>query len=227
MKWFRMTDNMKLASLWAVWTFLAVGAVGWALFVVLDAFGAIDQAAAWVQAIGSVVAVLVAVAVAYHAQQQAQDLRASADAERDFAHAARLHMLIWEAAQATVQFRSRAQQNQLHEELLEVFASAEPLDWQQPAQSPLVLVRDVSFYQRIMQRAMHNLDDDLNAKRHIIAGKFRFNLSVLITFLEKSVDQVTAVELIDQLESAHKGFKEDLAKLAEHCPRLVELDVKR
>jgi hypothetical protein len=55
---------MALASIWSVWVFLATGALGWALFVVLDAFDAKEDAAAWVQAVGSVVAILIAVWVA-------------------------------------------------------------------------------------------------------------------------------------------------------------------
>jgi hypothetical protein len=53
-------EIMKLASVWVVWTFLAVGAIGWSLFVVLKAFDATKDAAAWVQAVGSIIAVGVA-----------------------------------------------------------------------------------------------------------------------------------------------------------------------
>ncbi|WP_417797147.1 hypothetical protein [Stutzerimonas nitrititolerans] len=219
--------NFKKGLMWLQASATVAGVVGlfalvWIIMLAVQN-GAVG--AAWVQAIGSVVAIIVAIAVAYHSQQQAQDMRAAADAERDLAHAARLRMLIWEAAQATAQFRSRTQQNQLREELLDVMEDSDPVGWQRPAQHPLVLARDVSFYQRIMQRAMNNLDDDLNAKRHIIAAKFRFNLSVLMTFLEKSVDHVAAGELIDKLESAHNGFEEDISKLDEYCPRLAELGV--
>jgi len=63
MKGFQMSDSMRVASVWVVWTFLAVGAVGWALMVVLKAFCLMDQAAPWVQAIGSVLAVVAAIVI--------------------------------------------------------------------------------------------------------------------------------------------------------------------
>jgi len=54
---------MKLASAWVVWAFLAIGALGWALFVVLEFFDAKNDAAAWVQAVGSVAAIIAAVII--------------------------------------------------------------------------------------------------------------------------------------------------------------------
>jgi CheY-like chemotaxis protein len=54
---------MKLASAWVVWTFLAIGALGWALFVVLESFDAKKDAAAWIQAVGSVAAIVAAVII--------------------------------------------------------------------------------------------------------------------------------------------------------------------
>lgn len=50
-------EGMKLASVWAVWAFIAVGAVGWALFVILEAFGVLKDGAAWIQAVGSIAAI--------------------------------------------------------------------------------------------------------------------------------------------------------------------------
>ncbi|WP_265533567.1 hypothetical protein [Pseudomonas saponiphila] len=57
MKKIEIPESMKEASVWAVWVFLAVGAVGWALFVVLRAFDVTKDAAAWVQAVGSIAAI--------------------------------------------------------------------------------------------------------------------------------------------------------------------------
>lgn len=64
MKGFIMPPEMKTACIWIVWAFLAVGAVGWPFFVLLNAFDAKQDAAAWVQAIGSVAAVAMALFVA-------------------------------------------------------------------------------------------------------------------------------------------------------------------
>jgi len=56
-KRFEMPESMKVASIWVVWGFLAIGALGWALFAVLDFFGVKEQAG-WAQAVGTVLAVI-------------------------------------------------------------------------------------------------------------------------------------------------------------------------
>lgn len=56
----KMPENMKLASIWVVWAFIATGVLGWPLFVLLDHFGVKEQAG-WVQAVGSVMAIGVAI----------------------------------------------------------------------------------------------------------------------------------------------------------------------
>lgn len=61
---FRMSETMRAASVWVVWTFLALGALGWAFFVILDYFG-IKERAGWAQAIGAVLAILGAAAFPY------------------------------------------------------------------------------------------------------------------------------------------------------------------
>ena len=61
---------MGVYTVVVVWIFLAIGALGWALFVVLDAFGATQTASAWVQAVGSLSAVFTALFVA---NKQARD----------------------------------------------------------------------------------------------------------------------------------------------------------
>lgn len=72
MKKMQIPTSMKLASVWAVWTFLAVGSIGWALFVVLNASGAIKDAAAWVQAFGAIFAIIMAVWIASSQSRQLQ-----------------------------------------------------------------------------------------------------------------------------------------------------------
>ncbi|EQM66086.1 hypothetical protein L682_27155 [Aquipseudomonas alcaligenes OT 69] len=57
--------SMRLASLWVIWFFLAIGALGGGTFAVLDFFDAKKEAAGWVQAIGSIGAILVAVWIAW------------------------------------------------------------------------------------------------------------------------------------------------------------------
>ncbi|UWF51961.1 hypothetical protein NYP20_13735 [Pseudomonas sp. N3-W] len=71
MKGLKFPPLMNTATVWVVWLFLAVGALGWALFVLLDAFDAKKDAAAWVQAVGSVLAIIVAIAVASSQNQRA------------------------------------------------------------------------------------------------------------------------------------------------------------
>ncbi|WP_146249893.1 MULTISPECIES: hypothetical protein [unclassified Pseudomonas] len=63
MKKIEIPENIILASVWVVWAFLAVGALGWALFVVLKAFDATKDAAAWVQAVGSIAAIIAAIII--------------------------------------------------------------------------------------------------------------------------------------------------------------------
>ncbi|WP_041705825.1 hypothetical protein [Pseudomonas fulva] len=70
MKLWSMPDSMKLFSVWAVWAFIAIGALGWGLFVVLEYFDSKNDAAVWVQAIGSVVAIGIAIWVPYHQGHQ-------------------------------------------------------------------------------------------------------------------------------------------------------------
>ena len=71
MKGLKVPPLMSVATVWVVWLFLAIGALGWALFVLLDAFDAKKDAAAWVQAVGSVLAIIVAIAVASSQNQRA------------------------------------------------------------------------------------------------------------------------------------------------------------
>lgn len=76
MKRFEMPESMKLASIWVVWVFLAIGALGWALFMVLDFFEVKEHAAAWVQAVGAIAAIAGAFLIANRqSRQQAQDRR--------------------------------------------------------------------------------------------------------------------------------------------------------
>lgn len=70
MKGFKFPPEITLTTIWVVWLFLAIGALGGALFVLLDAFDAKRDAAAWVQAVGSVVAILIAVWVANKQSQE-------------------------------------------------------------------------------------------------------------------------------------------------------------
>ncbi|WP_400518330.1 hypothetical protein [Pseudomonas aeruginosa] len=58
-----MPENMKLASIWVVWGFLSLAALGWGLQVVITATGIREGMAAWVQAIGSVGAIVAAIFV--------------------------------------------------------------------------------------------------------------------------------------------------------------------
>lgn len=62
--------QMSVCTVVVVCIFLAIGALGWALFVVLDAFGATQTASAWGQAVGSLSAVFTAL---YVANKQARD----------------------------------------------------------------------------------------------------------------------------------------------------------
>lgn len=76
MKSFSIPPEMRIASIWVVWVFIAVGVLGWALFVLLDAFDAKKDAAAWVQAVGSIAAIIGAFMVAQRTHQLERQLKA-------------------------------------------------------------------------------------------------------------------------------------------------------
>ncbi|NWE12443.1 hypothetical protein [Pseudomonas yamanorum] len=76
MKNFSMPNEMRVASIWIVWAFVAIGVLGWALFIVLDAFGVKSDAAAWVQAVGSIMAILGAAAFpVFHSKKNAIEMQ--------------------------------------------------------------------------------------------------------------------------------------------------------
>ncbi|MFP3535293.1 hypothetical protein [Pseudomonas sp. SIMBA_021] len=80
MKKFSMPPGMKVASVWVVWAFLAIGGLGWALFVVLDAFGAKEKAADWAQAAGSILAIIGAAAFPiFHSKKNAEESQSQTD----------------------------------------------------------------------------------------------------------------------------------------------------
>lgn len=72
---FNVPRPMKVASIWAVWAFLAIGALGWALFVVLDYFGVKEQAG-WAQVVGAMLAIIGAGAFPYMHESHRQRQRA-------------------------------------------------------------------------------------------------------------------------------------------------------
>lgn len=72
-----MPYKMKIWSIWVVWAFIAIGALGWALFVVLAHFDISDKAG-WVQAIGAVLAIIGAAAFPYWHERDKARARAIA-----------------------------------------------------------------------------------------------------------------------------------------------------
>ncbi|SDF23478.1 hypothetical protein [Phytopseudomonas seleniipraecipitans] len=214
MSWFPVSHSMKVASVWGIWAFIAIGSLGWALFVVLAHFDALDNAHGWVQAVGSILALIVAIVVPYR-------LRIDDAMTRDYAHGMRLYTVIWEALEITEQLLRQEREHQaarLQREMVqEVIGHRIEIALSRSRQ---VLQRDVDFYQRIFQRAATNLDDDLSDQRHKIAAKFRFNLSVLISSLSVRVNGTPDAGLLRILESAHENFGSDLVKLVGVSPQL-------
>lgn len=68
-------EGMKVASIWAVWAFVSIGAIGWALFVLLEAFGVLKDGAAWVQAVGSIAAIWGAFSISNRQVRKEDELR--------------------------------------------------------------------------------------------------------------------------------------------------------
>lgn len=81
MKVSELPVSMKLASIWVLWGFLSLGVLGWGLKVVLEYVGSLNDAAAWVQAIGSILAILAAIGISQWTviKQQRDKLRESYD----------------------------------------------------------------------------------------------------------------------------------------------------
>lgn len=69
---FEMSEAMRVATAWVVWGFISLGALVAGLFAVLDYVGVRSDAAAWVQAIGSIGAILAAVILAQRAVDQSR-----------------------------------------------------------------------------------------------------------------------------------------------------------
>ncbi len=54
---------MRLASLWVIWGFFSLGVLGWGLKLVLEYIGSFKDAPVWVQAAGSILAIIAAIGV--------------------------------------------------------------------------------------------------------------------------------------------------------------------
>ncbi|MCG9956097.1 hypothetical protein MID92_019160 [Pseudomonas aeruginosa] len=57
----RVPESVKLATIWVVWTFLSLSFLGWSLHVILASVGRVNEMPAWVQAIGSIGAIVAAI----------------------------------------------------------------------------------------------------------------------------------------------------------------------
>jgi hypothetical protein len=68
-------EELKVASIWTLWTFFSVGVIGWALFVLLEAFGVLKDGAAWVQAVGSIAAIWGAFSISNRQVRKEEELR--------------------------------------------------------------------------------------------------------------------------------------------------------
>ncbi|WP_395503074.1 hypothetical protein [Ectopseudomonas mendocina] len=179
-----------------------------------------SNAAAWVQAIGSVLAIVVAVVVALYSHEKELQRRREDAETADYAHAMRLHMLVGETIRATEDLLTRTQSKMTADIATEPFR---PQGHEGEVNQQWIDVQgaDIEFFQRIMQRAMLNLDDDQNAHRHVIAAKLRFNLSVLITLLTLSAGKNPTEDLESRIMKALAEFQSDREKLMKFFPRLV------
>lgn len=204
--------RMKEWSLWALWWFLLGGGVLWLLvgsvaYWVKKGWLPPD-ASGWVQAIGSILAIAVAIGVAYNSHRMTLKLRSAEDDAKERGYAARLFMLIWEAKRAAWQMVDQSSK----------FRSS-------GSHRPTIRQKEVDFVRRIMERAMRNLDDDLNADRHLIAGRLRFNLSVLIGVMERHMDKPCDDVFHEMVEKAHELFETSFEDMKKTFPWLAELNL--
>ncbi|MGN0924700.1 hypothetical protein [Ectopseudomonas mendocina] len=205
-------QKMKEWSLWALWWLLIGGATLWLLvgsvaYWVLRGWLPPD-ASGWVQAIGSVLAIAVAIVVAYAGHRMALKIRSEEEDARERGCAARLFMLIWEAKRAAWQLVDQSSR----------FRNS-------GVQCPPIRPKEVDFLRRIMERAMKNLDDDLNADRHLIAGRLRFNLSVLIGVMERYMDKPIDDEFHRMVEKAYELFDASFKNMEMKHSWLAELNL--
>lgn len=81
MKRISIPPGMQLATIWVVWSFLSLGVLGLGLHVILASVGRLDDMAAWIQAVGSVGAIIAAVWVSSAQGQQQIELIRNQEAE--------------------------------------------------------------------------------------------------------------------------------------------------
>lgn len=81
MKRISIPPAMQLASIWVIWAFISLGFLGWGLHVILASVGRLDDMAAWVQAVGSIGAIIVAIWVASNQGRQQIALIKNQEAE--------------------------------------------------------------------------------------------------------------------------------------------------
>lgn len=74
---------MASATMWLLWLWFAIGSVGWMFFVLLEAFKVTKDAAAWVQAFGSIAAIVGAFSVAQHTHQLERRTRAEEKTQQE------------------------------------------------------------------------------------------------------------------------------------------------
>ncbi|WP_162558092.1 cbb3-type cytochrome c oxidase subunit I [Pseudomonas aeruginosa] len=82
MRSFKMPENMKLASIWVVWGFLSLGVLGWGLHIAIASVGCSIDMPAWIQAIGSIAAILVAVGVGHYQAMSQRKLVQEEESDR-------------------------------------------------------------------------------------------------------------------------------------------------
>lgn len=178
-----MSASMRLASIWAVWAFVAIGSLGWSLFVLLEAFGVLDDAAAWVQAIGSILAVIVAIVVASQQHRRDEARRNYAEASREFGLALRLYGFGREFYLNVLEL--------LQDEELGSFIS-----------NPSVLAAATAYtdkkiatvLERMLVRLNSNFDDDMDHMRRRWIDAYRQNLAGLIFLLNETTDSELSTE---------------------------------
>lgn len=113
---------MKIASIWVVWSFLSLGILGWGLWVVLRVIGVQEGVTAWVQAIGSIGAILAAIVISQRGIRQVrQDRLADGFEYMQKAHfvAVNASVVVEAAAQYILQGKPASAMLRYHQSLLD------------------------------------------------------------------------------------------------------------
>lgn len=197
MKFWGMPESMRLASVWVAWAFLSIGILGWALFTVLDYFDSKGDAAAWVQAVGSIVAIFVAIAIADHQRRVEADARQRDALAEEVGRATALYFAVWEVSKSVERLTPGLERG-------DVVTPSLPF-----------------MYEQMLGRYGQSFNGDLDRTRIKIATRLRYDLTVLVVAL-KDEQLLGREHVIKHFKKGTEHFAELLGLATAHLDKVKE-----